>query len=87
MRTIQGQISKYYKDLWKLFRKDVNVLPDKVNGAYLSLNNKFTSKGGLDAAAARMDRLLEVFIFTLLTGPSDIANRDPLIDGVYTKMV
>ncbi len=79
MRTIQGQTTKYYKDMWKLFKKDVNVLPDKVNGAYLSLNNKFTSKGGVDGALARMDTYLEKLYTAFLTGPSDIANRDPLM--------
>jgi hypothetical protein len=42
MRTIQGQISKYYKDVWKLFRKDIDVLPNNVNGAYVGLNNKYS---------------------------------------------
>ena len=78
MRTIQGQISKYYKDVWKFFRKDIDVLPNNVNGAYVGLNNKYRSKGDLDAAVAKLDRGLEFLYSTFLTGPSDIANRDPL---------
>ncbi len=78
MRTVQGQVGKFYKDVWKIFKKDINVFPNKVNGAYLSLNNKFKSQGGLDAAAGRMDLFLEKLYTTFLTGPSDIVNRDPL---------
>ena len=77
LRSVQGQATKYYKDIWKLFKKDVNIFPDTVNGAYASLNNKY-SKGGLAAIGQKMDNGLESLYTAFLTGPSDIANRDPL---------
>ena len=77
-RTVQGQVGTYYKNIWKLFKKDVNILPNKVNGAYAGLNNRFKSTGGLDAAVSKWDSILEKGYSAFLTGPSDIANRDPL---------
>ena len=74
IKSIKGQTSKFYNDIWKIFKKDVNIFPDRINGAFNSLNNKFDA----DRLGAKYDDILEKLYNVFLTGPSDIANRDPL---------
>jgi len=74
IKSIKGQTSKFYNDIWKIFKKDVNIFPDRINGAFNSLNNKFDA----DRLGRKYDDILEKLYNVFLTGPSDIANRDPL---------
>ena len=80
--TTAGAVGKYYKQFYKeVIGDEIQYYPAKLEGSFMSLGDVSDLQQADTAwqyAAGKWQRGLQYAYNALLTGPSDLVNRDPL---------